>query len=97
MGEDPKEISPTKSRWMRTEKSRNVEMAMGNLDKNRFWKLLVETLKEYGEQEMKCQETGVPFETRFHDFFNRLYVISWGGFVRSRPLLNQSLCNGKCT
>ena len=24
----------------------------------------------------------IPFEARFHDIFNRLYVISWGGFFR---------------
>ncbi len=28
----------------------------------------------------------IPFEARFHDIFNRLYVISWGDSSESRSI-----------
>ena len=48
MGEDPKEDLSHEKQVDADGKEPNVEMAM-EFDKNRFWKLLVETLKEYGK------------------------------------------------
>ena len=48
MGEDPKEDLSHEKKVDADGKEPNVEMAM-EFDKNRFWKLLVETLKEYGK------------------------------------------------
>ena len=48
MGEAPKEDLSHEKQVDADGKEPNVEMAM-EFDKNRFWELLVETLKEYGK------------------------------------------------